>query len=130
MAIHDTIGDFLTQIRNAKFARKASLTVRTSKMCFNLAHILKQTGYLDQVFEKDGQLTLVLRYREDAPGETVLTAIKRESKPGRRMYYPYDAIPKVLGGLGVAILTTSKGLLTDTEARQQKQGGELICTVW
>ena len=132
MAVHDTIGDFLTIIRNASMARKAVCTAQHSKMRASIASILEKEGYINSVSEgtdKRGFKTLEmeLKFLEDTPA---ITGIERHSKPGRRLYYGVNEIPRVLGGLGVAILTTSKGVMRARDARQNGVGGELICKVW
>ena len=132
MSVHDTIGDFLTTLRNASRAGKASCTVDRSAMRLGLLTILKEEGYIADVQETQGadghpKLAVKLKYIDNTPA---ITGIKRVSKPGRRLYYQHTEIPRVLGGLGIAILTTSKGVLKDREARRLKVGGELLCTVW
>ena len=132
MAVHDTIGDFLTHIRNSSSAHKATCVTSYSKLRFDLATILKEEGYLLSVSEgKDDRgfksLELKLKYVGNTPA---ITGIERHSTPGRRLYYGYRDIPRVLGGLGVAILTTSKGLMRARDARANGVGGELICKVW
>lgn len=132
MAVHDTIGDFLTIIRNASSAHKDNCIVQYSKMRAAIAAILKQEGYiLDVVEGTDARnfktLELVLKYVGDTPA---IAGIERHSKPGRRLYYGVTEIPRVLGGMGVAILTTSRGVIRAREARKLGVGGELICKVW
>jgi small subunit ribosomal protein S8 len=132
MAVHDTIGDFLTNIRNASLARKESCTVQSSKMRAAIASILKDEGYINDVSEGENEkgfktLTLSLKFVGDAPA---ITGIERHSTPGRRLYYGCKDIPRVLGGLGVAILTTSKGVMRARDAREAGVGGELVCKVW
>ena len=128
----DSISDFITIIRNAYRARKPGCTGKYSNLHLSIARILQKEGYLRKVTETtDGKghpaITVTLKYVDEVPA---LTGIRRWSKPGRRLYYKCDEIPRVLGGLGVGILTTSRGLLADREARRQNLGGELICTVW
>ena len=132
MAVHDTIGDFLTIIRNASAARKSVCIAQYSKMRAAIAAILKQEGYIRDFAEgKDARgfktLELTLKFVDDTPA---IAGIERHSKPGRRLYYGVTEIPRVLGGLGVAILTTSKGVVRAREARKLGVGGELICKVW
>lgn len=132
MAVHDTIGDFLTIIRNASMARKDSCTTQHSKMRAAIAAILKSEGYIKDFSEgQNGQgfktLTLTLKFAGTAPA---ITGIERHSKPGRRLYFASKDIPRVLGGLGVAILTTSKGVMRARDAREAGVGGELVCKVW
>ena len=132
MAVHDTIGDFLTTIRNASSAHKETCTVQSSKMRAAIASILKDEGYISDVSEGENEkgfktLTLSLKFVGDTPA---ITGIERHSTPGRRLYYGCKDIPRVLGGLGVAILTTSKGVMRARDAREAGVGGELVCKVW
>ena len=131
MATHDSIGDFLTIIRNASSAGKEACSASWSKIREGIAKILKEEGYIAD-FAVDGdkaqkKLTITLKYSNEVPA---ITKIERVSKPGRRLYYSCTDIPRVLGGLGISILTTSRGVLSDKEARANKAGGELICKVW
>lgn len=128
----DTISDFLTVIRNAYKARKETCTGKYSKMHRAIAEILKSEGYIGDVSESaddNGHKCLVihLKYVDENPA---LLGIKRVSTPGRRLYFQSTDIPRTLGGLGVGILTTSKGVLRDRDARQMNVGGEMICSVW
>lgn len=128
----DTISDFLTIIRNGYRAHKETVEARYSKIHWSIAQILKEEGYLRDVQEgqdKNGHKNIVLnlKYVDDVPA---LTGIQRHSKPGRRAYYKHNDIPRVLGGLGIGILTTSRGVIKDREARRQKVGGEMVCSVW
>jgi len=132
MSAHDTIGDFLTIIRNAMRAEKETCKAQWSRQRAEIARILKDEGYVADVKETANEaglreLTVKLKYVEGAPA---ITGLQRHSSPGRRLYYGHQEIPRVLGGLGLAILTTSKGLLKDAEARRQKVGGELLCKDW
>jgi len=132
MAVHDTIGDFLTTIRNASMARKNSCTMQHSKMRAAITAILKDEGYINDFSEGENEkgfktLTVNLKFVESTPA---ITGIERHSTPGRRLYYGSREIPRVLGGLGVAILTTSKGVMRARDAREAGVGGELICKVW
>ena len=127
----DPIADMLTRIRNAQKSKKSATAMPLSKLKKSIADILVKEGYLSSVeVVKDGAketLNLILKYQGNEPS---IRAIKRESKPGRRVYCKAEAIPTVLEGFGVAILSTPKGLLTNKEARKEKVGGELICTVY
>lgn len=127
----DVIADFLTILRNGIMRSKRSVTAQYSKMRYNLALILKEEGFVTDVLleENDGvkSVTVILKYVD---GESVIHEITRVSKPSRRIYESIDKVKPVVGGLGVNILTTNKGLLTDKAAKQQRVGGELICTVW
>jgi small subunit ribosomal protein S8 len=132
MAVHDTIGDFLTIIRNGSTARKDVCIAQHSKMRASIAAILKQEGYIRDFAEgTDARgfktIELTLKFVENTPA---ITGIERHSKPGRRLYFGSKDIPRVLGGLGVAIVTTSKGVVRARDARELGVGGELICKVW
>jgi small subunit ribosomal protein S8 len=132
MAVHDTIGDFLTTIRNASLAHKVSCSTQHSKMRLAIAAILKSEGYIYAFSEGQDEkgfktLTLKLKYAGKTPA---ITGIQRHSTPGRRLYYGCTEIPRVLGGMGVAILTTSKGVMRARDAREQGVGGEFVCKVW
>ncbi len=131
MATHDSIGDFLTIIRNASAAGKESCATQWSKMREGIASILKSEGYISS-YEVGGDpkkrvITLKMKFVNGVPA---LTGIVRVSKPGCRLYHEYRDIPRVLNGLGIAILTTSRGILKDSECRAKKVGGEIICKVW
>lgn len=128
----DPISDFLTIIRNASRAGKQSCLGKYSKVHLRIAEILRDEGFVRQVDVKEDErghkhLEISLKFMEDTPA---ITELKRDSRPGRRVYYKHNEIPRVLGGLGVGILTTSQGIMRDREARRQKVGGELICSVW
>jgi small subunit ribosomal protein S8 len=128
----DPIGDMLTRIRNASAARHEKVVVPASRLKLRIAEVLREEGYIKDFVRHDdaaqGAITIMLKY--DADREPAISDIKRVSKPGLRRYVPTDSIPRILNGLGIAILSTSKGVLVDREARKQKVGGELICTVW
>ncbi|HRG55556.1 MAG TPA: 30S ribosomal protein S8 [Lacunisphaera sp.] len=128
----DPISDFLTHLRNASKAGLAQCVSPHSKLKESLANILKAEGYVRDVAtgaDERGHKTLVvsMKYVDSAP---VITGLKRSSTPGRRIYSGYSEIPRVLNGLGIAIISTSKGLMKDQDARRNKLGGELVCTVW
>lgn len=128
----DPIADFITQIRNAVKVKKQTCTVPHSKMKVGIAGILKEGGYIRGFSETKGagprkNLTIELKYVD---GQPAITELHRFSRPGRRRYFGADEIPKVLGGMGAGILTTSHGLMTDREARRQNLGGEMVATVW
>jgi len=132
MPINDPLGDMLTRLRNASRARHDKMVLPASRLKVELAKVLKEEGFIaDYVHHEakpQGEITLMLKYGPDrAP---VITGIKRISKPGLRRYVPVRDIPRVLSGLGIAILSTSKGVMVDHEARKQNVGGELICTVY
>lgn len=133
MGMTDPIADMLTRIRNANKARFKTVRVSMSQVNVNVAGVLKKTGYItnyEKVKDEKGRqmLEIILKY-PDAK-RTVITNIKRVSKPGRRIYVPADNIPKVLNGLGITILSTSRGVITDAEARELNVGGEILCNVW
>lgn len=132
MTMSDPISDMLTRIRNGQQARKAAVEMPLSKMKQAVAKILKEEGYIEavEVFKgEDGfdQLKLTLKYHQNRP---VISEIKRQSRPGCRRYVAKDTIPRVYQGLGMAILSTSKGILSSRKARQMGVGGELVCTVY
>ena len=128
----DPIADMLSRIRNANNARHKSVDVPCSNIKKEIARILLDEGYIKgyDVVEDDkqGMIKIDLKYSQD--GERVISGLKRISKPGLRVYVKCDDVPKVLGGLGIAIISTSKGITTDKMARQEKVGGEVICYVW
>lgn len=129
----DPIADFLARLRNAIMARKASLDLPVSKMKRRLAEILRDEGYLTAVTESasdgpQGILSVTLRW--DPNHKPAISGLRRVSKPGQRAYVPATRLPKVRGGLGTAVVSTSKGLMTDRQARKENVGGEVICEVW
>jgi len=128
----DPISDFLTRLRNSAKAGQAQCVAPHSKMKESLAGILKAEGFVRDVStgaDPQGHKTLVVTLKY-VDGASVITGLKRVSTPGRRIYHSYHDIPRVLNGLGVAILSTSKGLKKDQDARREKLGGEILCTVW
>lgn len=128
----DPIADMLTRIRNAGMADHASVEMPSSKLKVELAKVLKSEGYIAEYSVKDVDkfkiLSVTLKYKED--GKPIIGKLKRASKPGLRLYMKSKNIPKILGGLGIAIVSTSKGLLTDRKARKENVGGEVLCYVW
>lgn len=128
----DPIADMLTRIKNANKARHKYVEMPSSKMKVEIAKILKKEGYIEDyeviASEPYDILRITLRYLPDK--SQVIHGVRRISKPGLRVYVKKDEIPKVLGGLGIAIISTSKGLMTDREARKNGLGGEVICYVW
>jgi len=130
MSINDPIGDFLTRIRNGQQARKKFIVSPSSKQREAIAGVLKDEGYIsDYAVATEGQkktITVILKYFE---GKPVIERLQRISKPSLRLYKGADQLPKVLGGLGVAIISTSQGLLSDRKARAAGQGGEVVCLV-
>ncbi len=130
MSMQDPIADMLTRIRNAQAARKAEVSMPESKQRVAIAEVLKREGYIEDFQSVANEalrtLTITLKYFEGRP---VIEDVRRVSRPGLRVYRAKDAIPKVRGGLGVTVVSTSRGLLTDREARRQGLGGEIICYV-
>lgn len=132
MSMTDPIADFLTRIRNANMVHHESLEVPASKMKRDIAEILKREGFVRDVEyiddDKQGIIRVFLKYGRDK--QRVISGLKRISKPGLRTYVKSDAVPKVLNGLGIAIISTSEGVVTDKEARAKKIGGEVLAYVW
>jgi small subunit ribosomal protein S8 len=127
----DPISDMLTRIRNALAARKAELVMPYSKFKHNLAAVLLQEGFISGVNELPGRVkTLQLNLKYDNTGSPVITGIKRVSTPGQRIYLPVTKIPRTNGGFGVTVVSTSRGLLTDKQARKDRVGGEVVCQIW
>ena len=132
MAMSDPIGDLLTRIRNGQHARKQSITAPASRLKAGVLEVLKNEGFIRGYSERDvrtgiKELVIELKYYE---GEPVIQKIARVSKPGRRVYSSIRDLPRVANGLGIAILSTPKGVLSDTEAREANVGGEVICQVF
>jgi small subunit ribosomal protein S8 len=131
MPVTDTISDFLTRIRNASAARHKSVDVPSSNLKVAIAEILKDQGYIQDFSKsedgKQGVLSLKLRYYY---GQPVIREIQRVSKPGRRIYAAVDRLPRVRNGLGIAIISTPRGVMTDKKARSENVGGEVLCTIW
>ena len=133
MAMSDPIADMLTRIRNANTAKHDTVDIPASKMKLAIAEILLNEGYIKKydVIE-DGSfktIKVTLKYGQDK-NEKIITGLKRISKPGLRVYAGKDELPRVLGGLGIAIISTNKGILTDKEARKQHVGGEVLAFIW
>ena len=128
----DPIADMLARIRNANNARHKSVDIPASNIKKEIARILLEEGYIKNLdvieYNKQGMLKIELKYADS--GQRVITGVKRISKPGLRVYVKCDDVPKVLGGLGTAIISTSKGIITDKEARKEGVGGEVICYIW
>jgi small subunit ribosomal protein S8 len=128
----DPIADMLTRIRNASMARHERAEMPHSRLKEHVAGVLKAEGYLDDVRVSEGEdpktLTVVLRYGRDR--QSAIDGIRRVSTPGRRVYVRHDRIERVCSGMGISILSTSRGVMTDREARRQRVGGELLCEVW
>ena len=128
----DPIADMLTRIRNANRVGRRLVLIRNSKICQGIAGVLKEEGYIDEfdVIEDathQGQIRVRLKYSNN--GEKVIHDLQRQSKPGRRLYQKVEQLPKVLNGMGIAVVSTSKGVMSDRRAREANVGGELLCTV-
>ncbi len=132
MHITDPIADMLTRLRNASAARHDSVDVPASKMKKAIAEILLEEGYIKsfQIVEDGGQGMIKITLKYTATGEKAITGIRRVSKPGLRVYAPADELPQVLRGLGVAVISTSRGVMTDKQARAAHVGGEVLAFVW
>ena len=132
MPVTDPLADMLTRVRNANMAKLSKVDIPASKMKINVARILKSEGYIKNYKlikdRKHGILRIYLKY--DRLNQGVIKGLKRMSKPGRRLYVKEKGIPLVLNGMGIAVLSTSKGVLADREARRLNVGGELLCSIW
>ena len=131
MSLSDPIADMLTRTRNALGARHETVNVRASKICQGICKVLKAEGYIEDYKRiednKQGLLRIYLKY--GSMGEDVITEIKRRSKPGCRVYSSVSELPRPLNGLGIAVISTSKGVLSDRQCREQNVGGEVLCTI-
>ena|ERR1041384_7722344 len=127
----DPIADMLTRIRNANRVGRRLVLVPKSKICLGIAQVLKDEGYIDEfdVIEDSAQGQVRIKLKYSMSGEKVIHAIDRQSKPGRRVYRKVDELPNVLNGMGIAVVSTSKGVMSDRKARESKVGGELLCTI-
>ncbi|OMF23732.1 30S ribosomal protein S8 [Paenibacillus sp. FSL H8-0548] len=132
MVMSDPVADMLTRIRNANVVRHETVEMPASKMKKQIAEILKREGFIrDAEYIEDNKQGIIRIFLKYGPNqERVITGLKRISKPGLRVYTQSTEIPRVLGGLGIAIISTSKGIMTDKEARQVKSGGEVVCYIW
>mgnify|MGYP002624796963 CR=1 FL=1 len=137
MFVTDAIADFLTRIRNATRARHKFVDVNWSKMNQAIAQVMKDSGYVEQFIVKSeggiSEMRVYLRYSKDKRTNSmkpVIRDLQRISSPGRRMYVGYENMPKIFNGMGIAVVTTSQGAMTGTEARQRNSGGELLCKGW
>ena len=132
MTMTDPIADMLTRVRNASSAMHDEVSIPSSKIKENIARILVDEGYVDsyEVSSDDGHSVIKINLRYSDERERVISGIRRISKPGRRVYRGAQELPRVLGGLGVAIISTSQGVMTDRQARQAKVGGEVLAYVW
>lgn len=130
--VTDTIADMLTRIRNANSMRYTEVKVPASKLKLELARILKEEGFIKdyKVLDENVQGTILLTLKYGQNKERVITGLKRISKPGLRVYAKAEEVPKVLNGLGIAVISTSKGIMTDKEARKQNLGGEVLAYIW
>ena len=129
MSMQDPIADMLTRIRNAQAVSKERVVMSSSKTRHAIAELLKHEGFINDCQvddEKQRQLTIMLKYQHGRP---VISELKRVSRPGLRIYKPVDELPKVKDGLGVVVVSTSRGIMSDREARKQKVGGEVICYI-
>ena len=128
----DPIADFLTRLRNGIQARKQVVECPRSNLKVRIAEILREEGFVDAVASQDderqGQLNVTLRY--DGRNGAAISGLRRVSRPGQRFYVPAKSVPRVRNGLGIAIISTSQGLMTDREARKRGVGGEVLCEVW
>lgn len=131
MPVTDSIADFLTRIRNAAKAKKVNVEIPCSKLKISLAEILKKYNFIEDytVIEdtKQNVIKITLKY---VNGNSAVSGLKRVSTPGLRVYKSFDALPKVYNGLGIAVISTSKGLMTDKEAKSKSLGGEIVCYIW
>ena len=132
MSVNDPIADFLTRVRNAGIAKHNTVAMPHSKMKAEIARILKEQGYINDYSERGegAKKELVVELKYDPEGRRAITGLRRMSRPGRRVYRKQANIPRVLDGLGVAILSTSRGILTDHEAQRVGIGGEVLCFVY
>ena len=133
MATNDTISDMLTRIRNATLAKHQTTAIPATKMTLSIARVMKQEGFIAD-FEETGEnidrrLVVALKY-EGKNRQSIIKRLKRVSKPGLRVYSNSKELPRVLGGIGIAIISTSQGIMTDREARKQGVGGEVLCYIW
>ena len=131
MSLSDPIADMLTRIRNAVRINKSEVNIKASKICEGIAAVLKEEGYIEDydIIDdgKQGILRATLKY--DGNGRPIIDEITRTSRPGRRVYLSVDKLPHVLGGMGIAIVSTSKGIMSDRSCRRDNVGGEILCTV-
>ncbi|OXM83115.1 30S ribosomal protein S8 [Paenibacillus rigui] len=132
MVMSDPIADMLTRIRNANVVRHETVEIPASKIKREIAEILKKEGFIrDAEYIEDNKQGIIRLFLKYGPNnERVISGLKRISKPGLRVYTQSQEVPRVLGGLGIAIISTSQGVMTDKEARQSKAGGEVVCYVW
>jgi small subunit ribosomal protein S8 len=133
MAVTDPIADMLTRIRNANLARHEKTQIPVSRMARNIAQVLQSEGFIGEISEEgegiEARLVLGLKYNSKTK-QPIIKVLRRVSRPGLRVYANRRELPRVLGGIGIAIVSTSKGIMTDREARKQGVGGEVLCYVW
>jgi small subunit ribosomal protein S8 len=133
MAANDTIADMLTRIRNANLARHQTVGIPATRMTRNIARVLKDEGFITDFSEVEGeakpQLVITLKYK-GKNRQPIIRNLTRVSKPGLRVYSNRKELPRVLGGIGIAIISTSSGIMTDRDARRQGVGGEVLCYIW
>jgi small subunit ribosomal protein S8 len=127
--VNDTIGDMITRLRNGNLIKANEVFIPKTKMTVLIAEILRQEGFIQSVQEVDNKLSLGLKYK-GKKSIPYITRLTRISKPGLRVYTNKNEIPRVLGGIGIAIISTSEGIMTDRQARAKKLGGEILCYVW
>ena len=131
MSLSDPIADMLTRIRNAVRIDSRQVNIKASRICEGIAAVLKKEGYIEDFDRIDdgrqGILRITLKY--DRNGRSVISQITRTSRPGRRIYSPVDKLPHILGGMGIAIVSTGKGIMSDRSCRRTNVGGEILCTV-
>jgi small subunit ribosomal protein S8 len=132
MSMNDTISDMLTRIRNAIMAKKAEVLVPFSNFKNSLATVLVEEGWISsaKIKEEGSMKNILITLKYSSAGDPVISGIKRVSKPGQRIYSKIDKIPRVRGGMGVTILSTPQGLMSDKNARSKRVGGEVICQIW
>lgn len=130
MAFNDPIAEFLTKVRNAQQAQHKFVDVYVSKMKTSIANIMKDHGFIENFIVSDNKrkMRIFLKYTKSRNG--IIRELKRISKPGRRMYVSFDKLPRIMGGIGIAVLSTSKGIIDDETARKYKTGGEILCYIW
>ena len=131
MNIQDPIADMLTRIRNANRVGRKLVLINKSKICTGIAQVLKDEGYIEEydVIDDDRQGTIRVKLKYAMNGEKVIHSLDRASKPGRRLYSKVEDLPNVLNGMGIAVVSTSRGVMSDRKAREANVGGELLCTV-
>lgn len=132
MSLSDPVADMLTRIRNASRTGKKEVNIKASKICHGVADVLKSEGYInefDSIDDGTGQGLLRIKLKYSVEGDPVISVINRTSKPGRRIYSQAGELPRVMGGLGIAVVSTNKGVLSDRKCRSENVGGEVICTV-